>query len=109
MIVTKPKIFRRKVISSVAALLELLKNTPGLKDIPAMAPLKDALAKYTGGKSGCGSCQKNALLRNYRSTYEILFKGIPPAEQKQMKERLGVDEVCYYVTGQGGVFELKCF
>jgi hypothetical protein len=92
------------VLSSVESVAQAVQNNPKLKNVPFFNNLKPYLDALN--KPGC--CAKNNLMQQYRKSFENAIIGLDENSASQIKQAMGVDQICWYVKNSKGQLEKRC-
>lgn len=95
------------ILSSAKQVADMLIKHPSLTTIPPFQALKEG-AKAVVAAKGC-KCNQNAASAKYKTASERAFTSLTSEHRKQIKNAVGVDQICYYVKNARGNLELKCF
>jgi hypothetical protein len=103
---TTPK--KKMVFTSVNQILNLIKSTPALQQLPRFATFKNVELSTTPVKS-C-NCSRNIITPDVnKQMLESTLSSLTSADFLTIKGVLGLDELCYYKRTQGsGKLEMIC-
>jgi hypothetical protein len=92
------------VLSSVESVAQVVSNNPALKKVPFFSNLKP----YLDALNSPGCCAKNNLMQQYRKSFENAIIGLDENSARQIKQTMGVEQICWYVKNAKGQLEKRC-
>ena len=93
------------VISNLNQFMQLAAKSPSILNIGGFSFLRPRLTV-----SGCGKCGRaQAVLAEQRPQWEAAFSVLSPTEQKQLKNLLEAESICYYTKQPNGQLQIHCF